>query len=368
MLGNDKMTSNEGETRALNLDDPLSPEQIRIQREKDDLLKEFLGNSAVAGNPVTGTSEDIGTEAYNSIADITENISQETVGATEAASSDTTPEAASSDTTSEAASSDTTPEAASSDTTSEAASSDTTPEAASSDTTSENTTSENTTKTDASGVTKESLDEESLVKESETKTEEMSNNNYISSSPANTTDAPVVVTKFAPLPKFGGSGMFIPVVVILTICGVILGHIRPVTYGIPTISWIRYTYIGFSVILLFIGITMLSQALSDCQLFTNLMMGKLITTGIYSKTRNPMYGGIIFICTAVLFFSGNTFMYILPLIYWGLLTIMMKKTEEPLLTERFGNEYLEYMENTYRFVPLPKKKLKEKGEIIDKLP
>ncbi len=162
--------------------------------------------------------------------------------------------------------------------------------------------------------------------------------------------------------------MFIPIVIMLTICGVILGHIRPVTYGIPTIAWIRYTYIGLGVILLFIGILMFNQAVSDAQLFTNIVMGKLVTTGIYAKTRNPMYGGILLICTSVLFFSGNTFMYILPLVYWGILTILMKKYEEPLLADRFGKEYTDYMEATYRFVPLSKSKMKEKGELIDKLP
>ena len=172
---------------------------------------------------------------------------------------------------------------------------------------------------------------------------------------ASISPSPVVTKVAAPLPKFGPGFKFVPITIIITAAACVLGHIKPITYGIPGAAWLRYTYIGFGVILLILGIKLIVDALANSALNENLQMGKLITTGIYSKTRNPVYGGVIFICTAALFFSGNAFMYILPIAYWIFLTKLMQATEEPLLEERFGEEYRDYRRNTYRFVPISKK-------------
>ena len=83
-------------------------------------------------------------------------------------------------------------------------------------------------------------------------------------------------------------------------------------------------------------------------------MGKLVTSGIYSKTRNPIYAGVLLICTAALFISGNAFMYLLPIAYWIFLTRLMQITEEPLLRVKFGEEYEAYFKKTYRFIPIKK--------------
>ena len=116
----------------------------------------------------------------------------------------------------------------------------------------------------------------------------------------------------------------------------------------------RYIYIGFGALLIAAALILIVNAINDSDILTNAQMGKLVTTGIYSKTRNPMYAGVLFACTGALFISGNAFMYALPILYWLFLTVLVQKTEEPLLLNRFEDEYKEYMENTYRVFPLPK--------------
>ncbi|MCR5104942.1 MAG: isoprenylcysteine carboxylmethyltransferase family protein [Eubacterium sp.] len=164
----------------------------------------------------------------------------------------------------------------------------------------------------------------------------------------------IVMKKAEPLPKYGKGFILVPIVIVLTIIGIVLGHINPITNGIPSAAWVRYLYIGFGAVILFLGIRLIVDAINVCAINENILMGRLVTTGIYSKTRNPEYVGLIFICTSLLFFSGNTFMYILPIIYYVLLTVIMKKTEEPLLAERFGADYENYMASTNRFAPIPK--------------
>ena len=161
----------------------------------------------------------------------------------------------------------------------------------------------------------------------------------------------LVIKASTPLPKYGKGFVFVPVIVVTTIIACVLGHIKPITYGIPSAMWVRYLYIGFGVIALFIGIKLIVEATAGSVINENLQMGKLVTTGIYSKTRNPIYGGYIFICTSALFFSGNAFMYALLIIYWVFLKEFMKKTEEVLLEQRFGDAYTKYRDKTNVFFP-----------------
>ncbi len=168
-------------------------------------------------------------------------------------------------------------------------------------------------------------------------------------------DNKVIIASGEPIPKYTKSVIIVPVAVVLTILGVILGQMDAFKSGIPSASWLRYTYIGFGVVILFFGIKLLTDSIIDESAFTQMQMGKLITTGIYSKTRNPMYGGVILICTAALFFSGNAFMYVLPPLYVFIMFILDNKYEEQLLLERFEDEYKKYRRTTRILLPISKK-------------
>lgn len=78
----------------------------------------------------------------------------------------------------------------------------------------------------------------------------------------------------------------------------------------------------------------------------------LVTHGVYSVVRNPIYSAWLFICTGALFLYGNPYLaLILFLIFWLSLTILMKHTEEKWLTEFYGEPYLEYCKKVNRCLP-----------------
>lgn len=87
-----------------------------------------------------------------------------------------------------------------------------------------------------------------------------------------------------------------------------------------------------------------------------IVKNQLCTTGIYSVVRNPCYSGIMLLCTGVLLFAHNAWLFLLPPVYWLAMTVLMKQTEEKWLTERYGQAYLDYCKKVNRCIPwFPKK-------------
>ncbi|KZL28720.1 isoprenylcysteine carboxylmethyltransferase family protein [Pseudovibrio sp. Ad37] len=68
----------------------------------------------------------------------------------------------------------------------------------------------------------------------------------------------------------------------------------------------------------------------------------IVSDGIYSKTRNPMYLGLQFILLGWAIFQGNLFAIPVALGFAVYITLFQIKPEEDLLEENFGQEYLAY--------------------------
>lgn len=83
---------------------------------------------------------------------------------------------------------------------------------------------------------------------------------------------------------------------------------------------------------------------------------RLITTGIYSWVRNPIYTAIAIALTGLAALFANAWLAILPFLFWIDITIWMKATEEKWLKEEFGPEYIAYCRRVNRCIPKPPRK------------
>ena len=79
-------------------------------------------------------------------------------------------------------------------------------------------------------------------------------------------------------------------------------------------------------------------------------VNKLITSGIYKYSRNPMYLCLlmIFISTSILYL--NILSITTPFLFYFWINRFQIKREEIFLTEKFGKEYLLYMTKTRRWI------------------
>lgn len=72
----------------------------------------------------------------------------------------------------------------------------------------------------------------------------------------------------------------------------------------------------------------------------------LVTTGLYSKLRHPVYYFSIFALIGILIFSWNMYV-LLAVIALVALQITRLKEEEKVLYSRFGSKYIEYKRSTW---------------------
>lgn len=156
------------------------------------------------------------------------------------------------------------------------------------------------------------------------------------------------------MPIFGVGPIYIITCLILTIAGIWL-HLNGYIYqGELSQGKIFFIIVGIFMILL--GIYLWIQAVIVQKINKKVTEKKLITTGVYSIVRNPVYSAFIFIFTGLLLFTANYILLIFPFVFWAFLTILMKNTEEKWLKNDFGEEYEVYLKQVNRVIPRIRRK------------
>ncbi len=84
---------------------------------------------------------------------------------------------------------------------------------------------------------------------------------------------------------------------------------------------------------------------------------RLVTEGLYSYTRNPMLLGFgVFIMGVGLYYGSFSMAFVLSTAVVALVSLWIKKKEEPELVKRFGQDYIRYRERTPFVIPrIPRK-------------
>jgi protein-S-isoprenylcysteine O-methyltransferase Ste14 len=78
---------------------------------------------------------------------------------------------------------------------------------------------------------------------------------------------------------------------------------------------------------------------------------RLVTTGIFSRLRHPMYASLILVIIGMTVATGVAIMFI-PASILSLLTVLTALREEEFLIRKFGDQYRDYMKQVpHRFIP-----------------
>ena len=77
---------------------------------------------------------------------------------------------------------------------------------------------------------------------------------------------------------------------------------------------------------------------------------KLVTTGLYRFSRNPMYLGMLLALAAGALMLQNIAAFAGPLLFAASVTILQIRPEERVLRRKFGGEYDSYCQQTRRWI------------------
>ena len=78
---------------------------------------------------------------------------------------------------------------------------------------------------------------------------------------------------------------------------------------------------------------------------------ELITSGIYSKIRNPIYTACMVYGLGLLILAPNVLMLVTGIVGFFAVKAYVRSIEEPYLLVLHGEKYLRYMESTGSFLP-----------------
>lgn len=78
---------------------------------------------------------------------------------------------------------------------------------------------------------------------------------------------------------------------------------------------------------------------------------KLITHGIYSKIRNPIYTGVIIFGLGLIVLLPNLIMMFFALLGYVAIELHVRKVEEPYLRKLHGQLFANYVNSTGRYLP-----------------
>ena len=82
---------------------------------------------------------------------------------------------------------------------------------------------------------------------------------------------------------------------------------------------------------------------------------RLVTTGLYSRIRHPMYTAIFLVAIAQLLLIGNVVVAPAFLIAFTILYLARIRLEEQMMLEHFGKAYNDYCRRTHRLFPALRK-------------
>lgn len=151
------------------------------------------------------------------------------------------------------------------------------------------------------------------------------------------------------LPVIGVGPLIVAPQLILTVVGIALSCFGVFDFG--KISFLKIPFFILGVVLILSGVYLWYSANYKAKLFDGIVENRLITTGVYSVVRNPIYSAFFMVCIGAVLIANNLVLLVIPVICWIYMTVFLKKTEEKWLADLYGQEYENYCKKVNRCIP-----------------
>ena len=157
------------------------------------------------------------------------------------------------------------------------------------------------------------------------------------------------------LPLFGIGPYLISSLAMLSLIGIILSG-NVLSSGRVSGIWF-WVFIIAGILFILSGIFIWYKGALGSKMDEYIENNKLKTDGIYAWVRNPMYSGVWYTIIGIGLMCHNWWLIVIQIINWGIMTIVLKNTEEKWLENLYGEEYMEYKSQVNRCIMwFPRKK------------
>ena len=154
--------------------------------------------------------------------------------------------------------------------------------------------------------------------------------------------------KHQKMPTYGAAPYLYISMLVLNLTGLLLSQ-SVLQSGLLTGGFKDLFYlVGFLLMFVAARIQWLSGVKSSIQ------TSELKTTGIYARTRNPIYFSWWLSSIGITLTMHNMWLLILIPIQWVLLTVVIRITDEKWLYELHGEAYKDYCARVNRWIPIKK--------------
>ena len=146
--------------------------------------------------------------------------------------------------------------------------------------------------------------------------------------------------------------MRVPPVTQLALCfglAIALGTYFPI-HNLPTPFWLIGLLVLAGLIFLIPAVVSFVQAQTTVNPQTPSEATTLVTTGVFSVSRNPMYVGMLFLLLAFVLWLGALSSFLAVVIFYVSIDRFQIKSEEQSLRENFGHAFQEYATRVPRWL------------------
>ena len=141
-----------------------------------------------------------------------------------------------------------------------------------------------------------------------------------------------------------------PLIVLILVISIFFSSKKIDLIHIPFQNLISFIILSFGILILLNPVLKFKKSKTTINPIKFKKVNKLVTSGIYKYSRNPMYLGLLMIVISSSIFYLNLYSILTPLFFYLWINRFQIKREEIFLKDKFGKEYLSYKNNTRRWI------------------
>ena len=157
------------------------------------------------------------------------------------------------------------------------------------------------------------------------------------------------------LPIIGVGPIIVIPQILLTVVGIFISCLGYIDFA--SVQILKYPFLILGILLIFGGVYLWFSANYKAKVLDGIVENRLITKGVYSIVRNPIYSAFFMVCVGMLLIANNLLLLVIPVLCWIYMTLLLINTEEKWLRALYAQEYEAYCKKVNRCIPwFPKRK------------